>query len=57
LHVGGPTTHDGEILENLRIEARKGLAPMIYKRNHMFDLDPFETNLYEEETDALVQSR
>jgi hypothetical protein len=45
------------ILEDLRIEARRELAPKISKRNPMFDLDSFETMRFEEEIEALAQSR
>ena len=44
LNIGGPTTPEGVILERLRVEARKELAPKVNKRNPMFDLDLFETH-------------
>jgi hypothetical protein len=57
LRVGGPTTPEGVILKDLRIEARKELAPKIKKRNQMFDLDLSEINRSEDEVEALAQSR
>jgi len=57
LNIGGPTTPEGVILERLRIEARKELAPKINKRTQMFDLDLLETNRSEEEVEDLAKSR
>jgi small-conductance mechanosensitive channel len=58
LRVGGPTTPESVILERLRGEARKELAPQINKIKQMFDFDPIEANnRSEEEIEAWAQSR
>jgi hypothetical protein len=56
LRVGGPMTPEGVILEDLRKEARKELAPKINKRDP-FDIDLFGTDKVEDEVEALAQSR
>jgi hypothetical protein len=59
LPIKGPTTPEGVILEDLRIEARKELAPKIagINRRVSFDVDLYETHKVEEEIEALAQSR
>jgi len=57
LSIKGPTTPEGVIMERLRGEARRDLAPEINKRAPMFDLDPFETMRFEEKIEALARSR
>ena len=57
LNIGGPTTPEGVIMEDLRIEARKELTPKINMRSPMLDLDSFETMRFEEEIEELAQSR
>jgi hypothetical protein len=57
LPIKGPTTPEGLILERLRGEAHRELASKVKKRNPMFDLDSFETMRFEEDVEALAQSR
>ena len=56
LNIGGPTTPEGVILEGLRIEARKELAPKVDRRD-LFDIDLSGTHKFEEDIEALAQSR
>jgi hypothetical protein len=56
LRVGGPTTPEGVIMERLRGEASKELAPKINKRGP-FDIDLYETYKIEEEIEALAKSK
>jgi hypothetical protein len=65
LRVGGPTNPREIILEKLRREARKELAPKLEEisnkrtRNQMpnFDFNDYECNRVEEEIEALARSR
>jgi hypothetical protein len=56
LRVGGPTTPGAVIMEGLRREARKELAPMINKRDP-FDPDLLGIHKLEEDIEVLAQSR
>ena len=57
LPIKGQTTPEGLILERLRVEARKELAPKLNKIDKTFDFDLYETNKVEEEIEALAKSR
>jgi len=56
LPIKGPTTPEGVILEELRREARKELAPKVDRRD-LFDIDLSGTHKYEEDIEALAQRR
>ena len=56
VNIGGPTTPAGVILEDLRIEARREPAPKVDLRDP-FDLDLSGTHKFEEDIEALAQSR
>jgi predicted nuclease of restriction endonuclease-like (RecB) superfamily len=56
LNVGGPTTPEGVILEELRREARRELAPKADLRDP-FDIDLSGTHKLEEDIEALAQRR
>jgi hypothetical protein len=56
LRLGGPTTPEGVIMERLRGEASKELAPKI-KQRYPFDIDQYETYKIEEEIEALAKSK
>lgn len=56
LDVGGPTTPEGVILKDLRIEARRELAPKVDRRDP-FDIDLLGIHKFEEDIEALAQSR
>ena len=56
LNIGGPTTPESVILEDLRMEARRELAHKIKKRDPL-DFDLFESFKFDEEIEALAQSR
>lgn len=56
LPIKGPTTPEGVILEDLRIEARRELAPKVDKRDP-FDIDLLGIHEFEDEVEALAQSR
>ena len=57
LNIGGPITPEGVILEGLRGEARRELAPKVNKIDKTFDFDLYETHKVEEEIEALAKSR
>src|SRR5271157_833483 len=57
LPIKGQTTPEGLILERLRVEARKELAPKLNKIDKTFDFDLYETHKVEEEIEALAKSR
>jgi transposase len=61
LPIKGPTTPEGVIMESLRGEARRELAPEVNKRDPRFNLDPYETQFetmrFEEKIEALAQRR
>jgi transposase len=56
LHLRGPTTPEGVLMEKLRGEASKELAPKINQR-YPFDIDQYETYKIEEEIEALAKSK
>jgi len=56
LNIGGPTTPESVILEDLRIEARRELAPKVDLRDP-FDIDLSGARKFEDEVEALAQSR
>ena len=56
LPIKGPTTPEGVILEELRREARKELAPKVDRRDP-FDIDLSGTHKLEDDIEALAQSR
>jgi hypothetical protein len=56
LNIGGPITPEGVILEDLRIEARRDLAPKVDMRDP-FDIDLSGMHKFEEGVEALAQRR
>jgi hypothetical protein len=56
LNIGGPTTPEDVILEDLRREARRELAPKVDRRDP-FDFDLSGIHKFEEEIEALAKSR
>jgi hypothetical protein len=56
LNIGGPTTPEGVILNELRGDARRELAPKADIRDP-FDIDLSGVHKFEEDIEALAQSR